>query len=655
MAAVVAAALVVALIAVAGSVGWIASERAAREAALEAEVDRAVDEAGKLIASGKWPEATERVQRARAVLRAAGRRQVPERLEEVDRDLAMTQRLEEIYGRPRNNDFFTGKDQDSQYAEAFKQYGIDVAVLPVAEASRRIRARNIRAQLVLALDLWANMRYRAGVPVGDWQELLKIAGAADDDPWRCRLREICRGADRSKDRETVAALVAAADLTRMPPASLYLLARVCRAYLQDTEMALAVLRQAQQRYPGDLWLNFTLASECMDAQPPQHDEAIRYYSVALALRPNNPLFLWLIGRARLHKGDYSGAIAALSQAIAIKPDYADALSSRSAGYLKTGAPKQALADASRAVELAPESSEARRLRGDVYGSLQQWPKAVADYSAALKLEPGDFMSRDHRGNARVHLHDWDGALADFSEALRLDPKWPFIWMRHGEILVERGQWAAARADFQKALELAPEDTMVWFFNACLDVRCADNEAYRKRSKRMYDRFGHSKNFGDIAVLAHVWSLAAQANGDSSHVRELAQLRVELADLTNRDDPAYRALSRHVLGLAYFRIGEYDKAIALLDEFLQTKHHSWQDASDFLVLAMAHYRLSHVAKARQWLAKAARQIDQEAKLAPKGGSTPPGRLWWEWLCLQMLRREAEALLAAGVFAPTVPDL
>jgi serine/threonine-protein kinase len=637
-----ATALVVASIAVAGSVGWIASERTTQEAALEAEVDRAVSEAGSLIASARWPEATVRVQRARDVLLTAGRRQLPRRLEEVDRDLTMAQQLEEIYCRPRNHDFFSGKDQDLLYAVAFKEYGIDVAVLPVVEASRRIRQRSIRAQLVLALDLWANMRYRAGTRVEDWRRLLEIAQAADDDPWRRQLRDNCRLADRSRDREAVAALVAAADLTQMPPASLYLLARVCQAYLQDPEKSLAVLRQAQERYPGDLWLNFTLASTCEDAHPPRYDEAVRYYSIALALRPNNPYFLCFLGRAWLAKGDYPEAIAALSQAVALKRDYADALWSRGMGYLKSEAPEKALADLSRVVELLPQSAAAWRERGVVYDRLNQWTMAAADYSEAIRRDPKDMWSWDHRAHVRVRLHDWDGALGDFSETLRLDPKRALNWMNRGEVFAERAQWAKARADFEKALELDPDGVMGWFCSACLYVQCADLDAYRRLCRRMLDRFGQSKNIGDLAIVAHARALAEQPNGERASVRQLAQLRMELSDVIS-SEPGYRAMSRHVLALACYRIGEYNEAVTILERADQTDQHSLRDIDRCLVLAMSHFRLSHVAEARQWLGRGTRLVEQEASSMPKGAFAPAGRAWWDWLCVQMLRQEAEALL------------
>ena len=65
----------------------------------------------------------------------------------------------------------------------------------------------------------------------------------------------------------------------------------------------------------------------------------------------------------------------------------------------------------------------------------------------------------------------------------------------------------------------------------------------------------------------------------------------------------------------------------------------------LVLAMAHSRLGHAEEARTWLEKANQWITAQSGKQP--GSTadqiPTGWEWSSWLALQLLRREAEALI------------
>jgi serine/threonine-protein kinase len=56
-----------------------------------------------------------------------------------------------------------------------------------------------------------------------------------------------------------------------------------------------LLRRAQQAHPDDFWINFDLASSLMDACQP--NEAVRFYSAALAIRPRSELALHALGDA----------------------------------------------------------------------------------------------------------------------------------------------------------------------------------------------------------------------------------------------------------------------------------------------------------------------------------------------------------------------
>ena len=138
-----------------------------------------------MIADGRWPEALAVIERTEAVLATAGRKHavVPSGLLELDKDLAMARRLEEIHSQPgrqepsrekltsgsgawrlaehgsrmMTEEIFSGEELAAAYARAFEDYGIDMAVLPVEEAARRIRGRSIRLELARALDFWSSM------------------------------------------------------------------------------------------------------------------------------------------------------------------------------------------------------------------------------------------------------------------------------------------------------------------------------------------------------------------------------------------------------------------------------------------------------------------------------------------------------------------
>jgi hypothetical protein len=83
------------------------------------------------------------------------------------------------------------------------------------------------------------------------------------------------------------------------------------------------------------------------------------------------------------------------------------------------------------------------------------------------------------------------------------------------------------------------------------------------------------------------------------------------------------------------------AIETLEEAVKAQSEGGT-AQDWLFLAMAHRRLGHQGEARNWLEKAVNWINQAAPDAPRDDARP-ALLWTRRLELQLLRREAEALL------------
>src|SRR5260221_5424144 len=94
-------------------------------------------------------------------------------------ELAMAERLEEarLTGNSVNRDApFDLKTTAREYAEAFRDYGIDVESLEPSEAAERIIGqRVIREHLTVALDHWASLSI---VDIRVKKRLLAIVTAA---------------------------------------------------------------------------------------------------------------------------------------------------------------------------------------------------------------------------------------------------------------------------------------------------------------------------------------------------------------------------------------------------------------------------------------------------------------------------------------------
>ena len=204
---------------------WLSFQRQARQAGTTLVVNQAIDSATSLRAVAqaapqgdlvKWTEALAAADKAKALLadgvhdpaldaRVSGllsditreRDLAVARALDVARDRKMADRLEQI--RVQTYQLFDVTRTMSEYKDAFLDYGLDLWDADPAATAARIAKRPIRAQLVAAIDQWStivgnqlasrqNSRYES-----TWRKLVSIASAADDDPWRSRLRVLLEG------------------------------------------------------------------------------------------------------------------------------------------------------------------------------------------------------------------------------------------------------------------------------------------------------------------------------------------------------------------------------------------------------------------------------------------------------------------------------
>jgi tetratricopeptide (TPR) repeat protein len=94
------------------------------------------------------------------------------------------------------------------------------------------------------------------------------------------------------------------------------------------------------------------------------DQAISYYSKAIALKPKTAPLYFVRGRAYKQHGDLDKAIADLTRAVALKPDYAEAYNNRGVAYIGKKLEKNAQADFKKACGLgSPEGcANAKKLQ-----------------------------------------------------------------------------------------------------------------------------------------------------------------------------------------------------------------------------------------------------------------------------------------------------
>ena len=80
------------------------------------------------------------------------------------------------------------------------------------------------------------------------------------------------------------------------------------------------------------------------------DEAIRYYSKAIAIKPDSADLYFVRGRAYKQSSQLDSAIDDFTKAIALRPAHAEAFNQRGVTYIGLGENRKALADFNKACE-----------------------------------------------------------------------------------------------------------------------------------------------------------------------------------------------------------------------------------------------------------------------------------------------------------------
>jgi serine/threonine-protein kinase len=300
-------------------IGWTVRDRGARQSALATQVNDAVGEARDLLARDLLYEAKPVAKRADGLLASGGL--TDERVRQLWKDLDMMEWLQEIRLEQAAVTGFDLEGADPKYARAFQDYGIDIDSTNEEIIVQELAASAIRNKLALALSNWALARRTSRKPgARDWKALLTISRWADPDPLRDRVRQ----ALEYEDANALSELASAEYVQTLPVVTLHLLGRELYVIGQG-EKALALLQKARRQYPGDFWINFGLAYCLAHAKPPRLDDAIRFYTVAVTLRPQSPGAHLNLGAALSDKGDHlEEAVAEIAQAIRLKPDFAAA-------------------------------------------------------------------------------------------------------------------------------------------------------------------------------------------------------------------------------------------------------------------------------------------------------------------------------------------
>jgi tetratricopeptide (TPR) repeat protein len=366
-------------------------------------------------------------------------------------DRRLVARLEEIRLREGEvnvkGDRYAREKAVPEYRKAFADYGLRVGMAP-AEAAALLRGRPpaVRGPAVAALSSWLFLAAWNKTPEEGW--LGRVLSAADPDDWRQRVR----AAWGRRDRQALEELAREVKVAAQPPQALEELGQILDAGGMS-EARVRLLRRAQEAYPGDFWINQGLGMALLATQPPQLDEAVRFLTAAVALRPRSAGARLNLGRAFFDRGRLDEAIAAFGEAARLKRDYATAHASLGAALQRKGQLDKAIASYREAIALRPGYAEAHSNLGVALGQWGDQPGAAACFRAALAIDPKYGMAHYNLGNALLAQGDLPGAAACYRRALQAEPGHAEAHCNLGHALLHQGDFRGALAAYRAAGEL----------------------------------------------------------------------------------------------------------------------------------------------------------------------------------------------------------
>jgi tetratricopeptide (TPR) repeat protein len=173
-------------------------------------------------------------------------------------------------------------------------------------------------------------------------------------------------------------------------------------------------------------------------------------------RLHRSVLVYNIGQVYLAIAHYEEAIKYYSAAIAMDPNFSEYYNERGSIFLRINHLEEARADFCKAIELSPPYFEVFTNLGQCYRNMERYQEAVEAYSRAIDLAPNELLARLGRAESYEALGSRTASIADYTSALALDPvQWEALANR-GVLYYEAGDLEAALADFNSAISLSPD-------------------------------------------------------------------------------------------------------------------------------------------------------------------------------------------------------
>ncbi len=171
-------------------------------------------------------------------------------------------------------------------------------------------------------------------------------------------------------------------------------------------------------------------------------------------------YLFLIGLAHQHIGDYRGALEYYQQVTERQELSGTVASFIATAYQGLGDYSSALKYIDEAISLDPTDYTY------IYGKAQMlfeddnFQRALAESNKYVALMPDDFDGYYQRAQIKSKLQDLQGAIDDYSKGIELNDTYLFAYIKRADRYTALGRKDAATADYRKEIEILQEHDVI---------------------------------------------------------------------------------------------------------------------------------------------------------------------------------------------------
>ncbi|QDU39607.1 Serine/threonine-protein kinase PrkC [Maioricimonas rarisocia] len=489
-----------------------------------------------------------------------------EQLDELNRDLDADERDQQFAARfdairlaasevNVESAKFRGDRIFARTSEALAELGLVIGGTPVSEAGASILSLPTAVQETRISSLDLCLSHIVDAEPGDEDWLLTVLAAVDSDPWRNDVRRAIAESDHPRLRQLAAAVDVA---PHTPPLLIHMARALSRAGFKDD--AIRLLMRLNLVRPDDFWGNHSLGYLFSSSQVNRPEASLRFFHTAVALRPESA-GAWLnLGLTLAEQNDLHGAVTAFRRAIGIEPEYASAWNSL----------------------------------GVVYSRLGEHENAANALRNAIDLQPEYALAHANLGDMRRRSGDIAGAILAFQQALDLEPdnrKWAKALI---EMCLDAGALQQAIAGHERWIERGAPSHKDYLELAFLLRYTGDIAGYRGVCRTMFEEFAGSES----VARRHSLLTACLSFPEGEVTPEILEIAEQHAQSRAR-------IHRRMLGLAYYRVGGDEEALAILLTTTGEDLSVNSQLGSLLCLALVQLRLDKLDAARETIRAARR--------------------------------------------------